>query len=448
MHRSDMGHMAHVPDEFTELEEATPLVQIEAPFGTRNKSIGLGLLLLALTSCVIFYSRTGSVETDFTGLELAELASCGRKLTWSAHPHMCAAAKGAYHGAEVTLELCGTLGFLDEWIFTKEGIVVRARLAAAPQFCLDVFTQKKPYPGAPLHVSECSDTAANRNQHFNLTKKGHVRSFDLCMDVQYGSSSPGAKLQLWHCLKGPQQHFNLMSCVESCFKQVQFHQTGQCLTTAGWHLKEGLPLILAGCMDTHVGASQFKFRNAGGRLQLALNEELCVETQGVGPTSKLLLAKCGVNNLFQEFVLDGALTFGSGTSCVVVAQNNQLQVSNKCDPQKTPEVGVFSTGCESLLHPVEAAEAPSQKGVGCPRQLKWATSPELCIGTMQWQVGNGQPLVLALCEDHGTDLPRQHWLITPGKVVNIGEKNMASRGRTTLKNCQCLLLIRSESYSK
>lgn len=397
-----------------ELEEATPLVQIASPsFVNRHKStLGLGLSLFGLVVCsatwYCYFQREGNESPEeFTGVVLAELAACGRKLMWSSHPGMCAAAQGAWHGAELTLQPCGTLGFLDEWIFTKDGVAVRARLASAPHFCLDSLSHGKSYPGAPLHVSGCSETA-NPDQHFNLTKKGHVRSFDLCMDVQYGSSSPGTKIQLWHCQKGPQQHVKLMPCLESCFKQVQWKKAGQCLTTAGWHLKEGLPLILGGCMDTHIGASQFKFRNSGGQLQLALNEELCVEVDG----SKLHLAKCATGRSEQEFVLDGALTFGK--SCLV-AQQNQLHVLQKC--VRSPEVEAFSTGCESLLHPVEAAKAPGQKGAGCPRQLKWSSHPELCIGTMQWQVGNGQHIVLALCEDHGIDHPRQHWLITPSGLV-------------------------------
>jgi len=405
-----------VPNELEGLEEATPLVKTASPsFVNRSKAtLGLGLSLFGLVVCsatwYCFFQREGNESPEeFTGVVLAELASCGRKLMWSSHPGMCAAAKGAWHGAELTLQPCGTLGFLDEWIFTKDDIALRARLASAPHFCMDSLSHGKSYPGAPLHVSHCSETNASRNQHFNLTKKGHVRSFDLCMDVQYGSSSPGTKIQLWHCQKGPNQHVKLMPCLESCFKQVQWKKAGQCLTTAGWHLKEGLPVILGGCMDTHIGASQFKFRNSGGQLQLALNEELCVEVDG----SKLHLAKCATGRFGQEFVLDGALTFGK--SCLM-AQQNQLQVLKNCMP--SPEVEAFSSGCESLLHPVEAAKAPGQKGAGCPRQLKWSSHPELCIGTMQWQVGNGQHIVLALCEDHGIDHPRQHWLITPsGKIV-------------------------------
>jgi len=404
-----------VPNELEGLEEATPLVKTASPsFVNRSKAtLGLGLSLFGLVVCsatwYCFFQREGNESPEeFTGVVLAELASCGRKLMWSSHPGMCAAAKGAWHGAELTLQPCGTLGFLDEWIFTKDDIALRARLASAPHFCMDSLSHGKSYPGAPLHVSHCSETNASRNQHFNLTKKGHVRSFDLCMDVQYGSSSPGTKIQLWHCQKGPNQHVKLMPCLGSCFKQVQWKKAGQCLTTAGWHLKEGLPVILGGCMDTHIGASQFKFRNSGGQLQLALNEELCVEVDG----SKLHLAKCATGRFGQEFVLDGALTFGK--SCLM-AQQNQLQVLKNCMP--SPEVEAFSSGCESLLHPVEAAKAPGQKGAGCPRQLKWSSHPELCIGTMQWQVGNGQHIVLALCEDHGIDHPRQHWLITPSALV-------------------------------
>ena len=68
-------------------------------------------------------------------------------------------------------------------------------------------------------------------------------------------------------------------------------------------------------MDTHIGASQFKFRNSGGQLQLALNEELCVEVDG----SKLHLAKCATGRFGQEFVLDGALTFGK--SCLMLRKS-------------------------------------------------------------------------------------------------------------------------------
>lgn len=410
--------MAHASQDD---EESAPLVlQINsARFSSRIKGVlGIGISILGVIACTAaWYWHRDSFDSqdpnEFTGVEFAELATCGRKLSWWAHPGMCAAAKGPWDGAELTVQPCGTVGFLDEWIFTKEGNTTRARLAAAPEFCINVMGQRKPYPGAPLHVARCSE-AENKNQHFNLTKKGQVESSsDLCMDVQYGSSSPGTVLQLWHCQRGSNQFFKLMPCLESCFKQVHFKKTGQCLTTVGWHLKEGVALTSAGCLDTHIGASQFKFRNSGGSLQLALNLGLCVEAKG----SNLHLAKCAENNLQQEFVLSGALSFGGGQkACVVTHQANQLQVSNQCN-SKLPEVQAFSTGCESVLHPMEAAQVPKGKHrAGCPRQLKWSMDPKLCIGTMQWQVGNGQHLALALCEDHGIDLPRQHWLFTTGRA--------------------------------
>lgn len=128
-----------VPNEF---QEITPLVQTPAVSSRSQKSIlvlGSSLIGLFIACSAVWYcfkdSRESDTDDTFTGL--AELATCGRKLMWAAHPGMCAAAKGAYHGAEVALQPCGTLGFLDEWIFTQTGEAKRARLASSPQFCLD-----------------------------------------------------------------------------------------------------------------------------------------------------------------------------------------------------------------------------------------------------------------------------------------------------------------------
>lgn len=408
-----------VPNEF---QEITPLVQTPAVSSRSQKSIlvlGSSLIGLFIACSAVWYcfkdSRESDTDDTFTGL--AELETCGRKLMWAAHPGMCAAAKGAYHGAEVALQPCGTLGLLDEWIFTETGEAKRARLASSPHFCLDVLSQGKAFPGAKLHLSECSESNAP-NQHFNITKNGYVRSHDMCMDVQYGSSSPGTTLQLWHCT-GPQQLFELLPCQKSCFKQIQFRKTGQCLTTAGWHLKAGLALMLAACMDTNAGSSQFEFSDDGGQLHLALNRELCVEVKA----SHLHLAKCAKGNLQQDFVLDGALMLRSQSPkpprspmACIMAQANQLQIS-PCD-KTLAEVQAFSSGCQSVLRPESAAESLASSKGGCPRQLKWSSHPELCIGTMQWQVGHGEDIVLALCENHGIDRPRQHWISTPGgKIV-------------------------------
>lgn len=55
----------------------------------------------------------------------------------------------------------------------------------------------------------------------------------------------------------------------------------------------------------------------------------------------------------------------------------------------------------------------------CPRQLKWAKYPELCLGTMHWHVGNGQPIVLASCEEAVKNGPRQHWLFTSNGKIQL-----------------------------
>lgn len=100
-------------------------------------------------------------------------------------------------------------------------------------------------------------------------------------------------------------------------------------------------------------------------------------------------------------------------------QANQLQIS-PCD-KTLAEVQAFSSGCQSVLRPESAAESLASSKGGCPRQLKWLSHPELCIGTMRWQVGHGEDIVLALCENHGIDRPRQHWISTPGTDKKPGK---------------------------
>lgn len=184
-----------------------------------------------------------------------------------------------------------------------------------------------------------------------------------------------------------------------------------CLTTAGWHLKEGVDLGLSPCLESHWGASQFKFSTSGGKLQLALNHELCAEADGSG----LRIAKCAENHPKQDFMLNYSLIVGRGSdpSCIMAKPSKALKLAKSC--RSEPEVEALTSGCEEIIHP--HIKVSDDDATGCPRQIRWSSYPSLCIGTMAWHVGHGQNIVLSACEDHKMAGPRQHWVFTTkGKI--------------------------------
>ena len=182
--------------------------------------------------------RTTEVS-QLTALEMHN--ACGRKLSWSVDRHLCVAARGAYPGAEVITEICGSLGFEDEWILTMQSKhnKTRLRLASAPHLCMSAMkTGQRIFPGSKLQLQSCSDM--DHTQHFAAIN-GTIRwkDMDMCVDVQYGKDAAITPLQLWHCIGGKSQLFEPWPCKEKCFRQIHFKRhPGMCLTTSGWHLKD------------------------------------------------------------------------------------------------------------------------------------------------------------------------------------------------------------------
>eukprot|EP00913_Durusdinium_trenchii_P029028 g27217.t1 len=111
--------------------------------------------------------------------------------------------------------------------------------------------------------------------------------------------------------------------------------------------QEGVDLGLSPCLESHWGASQFKFSTSGGKLQLALNHELCAEADGSG----LRIAKCAENHPKQDFMLNYSLIVGRGSdpSCIMAKPSKALKLAKSC--RSEPEVEALTSGCEEIIHP-------------------------------------------------------------------------------------------------
>ena len=131
-------------------------------------------------------------------------------------------------------------------------------------------------------------------------------------------------------------------------------------------------------------------RPAGGKLQLALNHDLCAEAHDSG----LRLGKCAKNRPRQDFILNRSLTVGGDRRCVMASRSHTLKLGKSCG--FGGEVEAMSTGCEHIVHP--HIDVSSDEAQGCPRQIKWSYYRNLCIGTMAWHVGHGQSIVLSTCD--------------------------------------------------
>ena len=372
----------------------------------------LSSLVLVGAACLCVLHACGSnVEEGLSELHALSpsLAHCGRQIIWSNFPTMCLAAATIANGSQIYLQNCGA-GYQSDWHFTSDG---KIRLATASHYCIEVADTEKG-KGSGLELWTCVDKPVNKSdkyysaQKFEFLRKGEIRwvNSSLVLDVSWHLPNPGQKVQLWSRLKDTSQSFDFGTCTDQCSRQVEFLQhRGICLTTAGWHLREGMRMQLADCAETHQGASQFHWSLRGGALKLAMNHYLCVEA--VDGDSSLRLAPCsGLDN--QHFLLDGKLYIGSDKKRCLTADGSQpqLQLAESCEQAQV-------TGCEHVDHSGGIASLPDPGSLACPRQLIWSAYPNLCLATATWHVGNGQSIVVVPCEqDEESDVSgqRQHWI--------------------------------------
>jgi len=366
--------------------------------------------LLAVSAIVLSRSHNETAWRSAIGRFENLSASCGHQLRWKAHPDMCVVAKGtnAYHGLEVVIEKCGT-AMHGEWKHSGNNSTVE--LATHAGLCLDV-RGARDTDGTVMQLWDCP-TAANFTVANDSTLRW-TRHPSKCVGVAWNSANPGTHLQIWKCAGNPvMQTFSFAACDFNCPRQLFWPAQGRCLSTNGWDLKHGVQLVPGPCQGDGVGATQFLFNETGGKIQLALNTRLCAEVHD----SSLRLGLCDATD--QEFrVLKSVLYW---------MRNHTSNWSNQSHPalpvgptwpfrvaSGTPQPMQVSV-CQALNHPTEQFRVPSH--LPCPRQLKWASHPDLCMGTLSWHIGNGERVVLAPCEAGTKVGQRQHWLLEKdGKI--------------------------------
>ncbi|CAE7386410.1 PAP8 [Symbiodinium natans] len=337
-----------------------------------------------------------------------DLLHCGRQIKWKSHPEFCLAAKGpdVYNGTEVVIQKCGSVPH-DEWLFTNGS---KIRLYTRPSLCLDVRNHLN-VDWTKLQLWECQDGRESKTQNFTIAENQALH-WSLhphkCLDVAYHAPVAGMNVQIAPCKSA--QTFEIDKCHFNCPRQLMWKTERTCLSLQGWSLEAGVSLVPGPCMGDGIGPTQFLFNTLrGGQMQLALNTKYCVQ---VNAYSELELAVCDSFDLRQYFEFRRGAIFRSRRNMHLVPSSPVLTVDRSSNDT------MEASACQLLYHPVQSFPIPS--GMPCPRQLKWdpgfsssVTTPEehLCLATMNWHIGNGEPVVLAPCEA-GTQVgQRQHWLL-------------------------------------
>jgi hypothetical protein len=111
--------------------------------------------------------------------------------------------------------------------------------------CVDV-PNGIPADGEQLQIWDCNQTAA---QTWTSGPQGQAMAFGMCMDVAWGSTDNGAKVQLAWCYPNdPAQHW-VINPEGDLFNP----QSGRCLDVSGWQSGNGAPLQIWDCTG---GANQ------------------------------------------------------------------------------------------------------------------------------------------------------------------------------------------------
>jgi len=402
------------------LEAASPVRSAsysQRSFLERNAKTGFCVAATAggiavLLASALWMGRSSLQRSEFANLSEKDLMQCGRQLKWKLHSDLCLAAKGpdAYSGVDVVIEKCGTVPH-DEWIFTNNS---KLRLFTRPSLCLDVRNHRD-MDWTKMQLWECVDGNVQNFTHSKDQMLLWSHDPTKCVDVAYHSTNAGTNLQIAPCPKvpSPLQSFEFEKCRFDCPRQLKWRTDDRCLALQGWSIEEGTSLVPGPCEGDGIGPTQFMFNTTGGRMQLALNDKFCA---GLNARSELHIALCNSSDARQNFEYRHGGIFHSKHDQHLVPSSPVIAIERS----RTDFMEI--SACQLLYHPVESFPVPS--GLPCPRQLKWdpgwpswpkgasgGPKEHLCLGTLSWHVGNGEPVVLAPCEAGTRVGQRQHWLI-------------------------------------